>query len=1652
MMSRRRWKQSTRIERSRSTKPFVERLDDRLAPAALNGAGVAIDPTYGKLPIRFEPNVGQSAAQVQFLAQGGGSTLFLTADSAVLRLTNAADSTGTTLAMNLVGADPLAQAVGEELLPGTSSYFVGNDPSQWHTNIANYGQVAYQDVYPGVNLVYYGTQQQLEYDFVVAPGADPSRIGFAVQGADSVALDAQGNLVLHTSNGDVIQHAPVLYQVVDGAKVPVDGQFVIRDGNQIGFQVGDYDRDLPLTIDPVLTYATYVGGSQSDLALGVAVDGAGNAYVTGYGQSTDFPITPGSFRYDQNADFANHAYVAKLNATGTAYLYTVYVAGNGTDNGLGIAVDSNGDAIVVGATTSTDLPTTAGAVRSGYSAGGSDGFAFKLNPTGTALVYSTYLGGTGFDEAEDVAVDASGNAYVTGEAGAGFPTTAGAFQTLNSSTHDIFVAALNPTGVGLIYGTYLGGASLDFGSQIAVDAAGDAYVTGITQSFDYPVTAGAFQSTNPNVGLNHVIVSKLNPTGSALLYSTLLAGNGSDTALGLAVDAAGDAYVTGTSSSTNFPVTDGAFQKTDSGLFVTKLNPTGTALVYSTFLGAGGFEIDVAVDGAGDAVVAGYTNSASFPVTANSLQPTKAGDPSPDDSFVTKLNETGSGLVYSSYFGGNGDDDAHAIAVDGSGNVYVVGGTGSTDLATPGAVQTTYDNDGFQDGFVAKFNLGPAISSVSPNTAVAGSAAFTLTINGSALDPLATVQWNGTPLVVTKRVGSSQIQATVPAALIATQGTANISVTNPGGAPAANATFTVLAPTTTTVTLGAEFAGGAVTYDGAPHGAAAGWISTGTDGGSGALTVTYVGVNGTTYGSSATPPTNPGNYLASATFAGDATHASSSGSVSFTILPVVLNWIGSSSPGGDVWSNAAAWSPALVPQSQYTLTFDTTVAGFDPIDGFTSIDDLSGLVGLTLLVNDASSQGDFTISGANVIGLTGGLTTTISNGASATIAVPIALGQSESFTINNSTTISGTISGSSASTLTVLAKAGPSPQTLLLSGTNTFDGNVSVASGILAIANATALGSAVGKTTVASGAELDLVGTISVTGEIASVAGAGATGLAAIQSIGGDNTWAGAVQVTATNTRFGASSGTLTVSGVVSSTAGLAAPAVIVDNSGTGQTYLTGANTFATQFGLYAGPLSISSFNSVSTNASLGTVHATSSNLGAQTASVNGTIQLGCSTAPPATLIYVGAGETTDRVLNLNGGTVGATLDQSGTGLLRFTSPMTSSAGQKTLTLQGSTIGIGRLDGAVPDSSAGATSLVKAGTGTWILAGNNTYSGGTTVSSGTLLVNGSLNSVSSVSVAPGATLGGSGAVGTVASGGTVDSGASGTPGTLSTGALTLHDANGAGTLHIDIGATSTYDKIVSTGVIDISGASLVLSVNPAGINPGDRFVFLSGTSITGAFNGGSSVTVGSETFDIVYGASSVSLVLATSASLVGTILNGAGSGYANGTLVPGYINSTLAQQQHSMVENIVYSFSSAVSLSASNFSISGLLNSGTTIVPMLNVSTNAANTVWTVTFAGPGVNTATHSIGDGEYELTLSGVSGLTNSTYDFYRLMGDMNGDGTVNISDFSTMVGTYLRATTDLAYLGADDLDGDGTIGVADVSALVGNFLHTVPTLPPN
>jgi Bacterial Ig-like domain (group 1)/Beta-propeller repeat len=726
---------------------------------------VRMSEAYGKLPLYFEANRGQTDAQVNFLSRGSGYTLFLTATEAVLSLRKSAApasgeardtqvTTGTVLRMQLIGANPAPAVAGLERLPGQVNYFIGHDPAKWRSNVPLYGKVKYEGVYPGIDLVYYGNQRQLEYDFVVAPGASPNAIRLKLEGAERLDIDARGDLVIHTARGEIRQRKPLIYQERGGTREEISGRYVLLSGRQVGFEVGPYDTAQPLVIDPTLVYSTYLGGSGAEYGTGIAVDTVGNAYVTGGTGSTNFPTTPGAFDTTSNGG-GSDAFVTKLDPTGASLVYSTYLGGSGIDEGHGIAIDTVGNAYVTGRTDSTNFPTTPLAFDT-TSNGSNDTFVTKLDPAGASLVYSTYLGGSGFDVGRGIAVNTLGNAYVTGATSStNFPTTPGALDTTSDFAGDAFVTKLDPTGASLVYSTSLGGSGMDEGRGIAIDTAGNAYVTGRTDSTNFPTTALAFDTTSN--GGSDAFVTKLDPLGASLVYSTYLGGSGLDLSPGIAIDTAGNAYVTGITESTNFPTTPGAFDISFNGVqdaFVTKLDPLGASLLYSTYLGGSSidFGFGIAVDTAGNAYVTGRTDSTNFPTTAGAFDTSFNGF---QDAFVTKLDPLGASLLYSTYLGGSSIDYGLGIAVDTAGNAYVTGQTFSTNFpTTAGAFDTTYNGS---DVFVAKISEAvspPATLTLSPPTAtnpVGAQHCVTATVEDAAGNPVpdVTVQFMVTGAVTT---------------------------------------------------------------------------------------------------------------------------------------------------------------------------------------------------------------------------------------------------------------------------------------------------------------------------------------------------------------------------------------------------------------------------------------------------------------------------------------------------------------------------------------------------------------------------------------------------------------------------------------------------------------------------------------------------------------------------------------------------------------------------------------------------------------------------------------------------------------------------------------------------------------------------------------
>lgn len=662
---------------------------------------------YGKLPFAFVQNRGQTDKSVRYYAQGAGHAFYFTPDKAVLTLSKKEKEVA--LRLTPLGASPSTRLVASERAPGKVNYLVG---SEHHRNLSTYRELAYSNVWPGVDLVFRGQGGTLKYELRVQAGADLSRIGLAYGGADGVSVGNAGNLLIQTPLGTLRDSRPRSYQRIGGKHVPVDSRYAVKSGgNGYGFALGSsYDPRHPLVIDPGIEYSTFLGGSAADRGNGIVVDGAGSAYVTGSATSLNFPTTAGAFDTTHNG--SGDVLVTKLNAAGSALDYSTYIGGTAGDSGLAIAIDGTGRTYVTGSTGSPDFPTTAGAYDTSYNAtpGAANAFVTKLSPDGSALDYSTYLGGFNtsgfFDLGSGIAVDSTGAAYVTGDADStNFPTTPGAFDTTQNGSVDAFVTKLNPAGSALVYSTFIGGTSFDSSTALAVDGSGNAYIAGYGTSSDYPTTAGAFD-TSYNSGWD-VFVTKLNASGTSLSYSTYLGGATYDEARGITVDGAASAYVTGHTFSSGYPTTPGAFDTSydnsvgGSDAFVTKLDASGGALSYSTFLGGSGDDLGegIAVDGSGRAYVTGYTEATNFP-TVHATDSTYNGGSS--DVFVTKLRTTGGSLDFSTYLGGSTDDRGFAIAADeATGTVYVAGQTNSSGFpTTAGAFDTSY-NGGF-DAFVTK--------------------------------------------------------------------------------------------------------------------------------------------------------------------------------------------------------------------------------------------------------------------------------------------------------------------------------------------------------------------------------------------------------------------------------------------------------------------------------------------------------------------------------------------------------------------------------------------------------------------------------------------------------------------------------------------------------------------------------------------------------------------------------------------------------------------------------------------------------------------------------------------------------------------------------------------------------------------------------------
>ena len=689
---------------------------------------------FGKVPVYFIPNAGQMDGPVDFYIQGKDKTVYFTPEGVTFALNydSKLDSKETklwTVKMDFVGARKEAKPKGLDKTEAIISYFKGK-PEDWHAGLPAYSKIIYRGLWTGIDLVYKGDIDTLKYEFIVHPGADPKAIRIALRGAKKARVDDAGRMEIATAAGNFEDETPLAYQDLGGQRTAIPMAFKLVEAEngpetselksyEYGFEVGAYDKSRDLVLDPAtFIYCGYIGGNDLDSGYGIAVDGSGNAYVTGWTYSTEakFPVTVGP---DLTYNGGRDAFVAKVNAAGTALVYCGYIGGSGLEYGYGIALDGSGNAYVTGWTYSTEatFPVTVGPDLT-FNGGDYDAFVAKVKADGTALDYCGYIGGSATEYSYGIAVDGSGNAYVTGwtySTEATFPVTVGPDLTFNGGDDDAFVAKVKADGTALVYCGYIGGSSYDVGYSIAVDGSGNAYVTGYATSTQatFPVTVGPDLTQN---GGSDVFVAKVKTDGTALVYCGYIGGSGAEVGYAIAVDGSGNTYVTGFTTSTAgnwFPVTVGpdlTYNGGSNDVFVAKVKADGTALVYCGYIGgsADDYGCGIAVEGSGNAYVSGYAASteATFPVTGGPDLTYNGGN---YDAFVARVKADGSGLVYCGYVGGSGIEYSYGngIAVDGSGNAYVTGQTASTEATFPVMVgpDLTY-NGGIANAFVAKIQKG----------------------------------------------------------------------------------------------------------------------------------------------------------------------------------------------------------------------------------------------------------------------------------------------------------------------------------------------------------------------------------------------------------------------------------------------------------------------------------------------------------------------------------------------------------------------------------------------------------------------------------------------------------------------------------------------------------------------------------------------------------------------------------------------------------------------------------------------------------------------------------------------------------------------------------------------------------------------------------
>jgi hypothetical protein len=709
---------------------LIARPPARVETSVLPKQASAFFHCFDNLPFYFVESRNLGEEQAKYVLQRSEGTVVFAPEEIIYQFVSVRKNSASSrqerklvrenLNLRFLGANHELKLDGLEESEAKFNIFRGSDPSRWISGMPSYLKIVYRELYPGIDLIVFGKSGRLKNEYLIKAGADVGQIRWKYEGAREIHINKNGQLVVEMANGVLIEDQPLSYQWIDGRRIDIRSEFIRLSGNNYGISVEKFDKRRELVIDPGLEYSTYLGGNGQEEGFRIAVDSQGNAYITGYTSSANFPLTAGA--YDTTINNVD-VFVVKMNSTGTGIVFSTALGGSNDEEGHGIAVDGSGNVYVTGWTNSTDFPVTPGAFDTTYNAGAADwyhdAFVTKLNSSGTALLYSTYLGGKYNDSAyAGIVVDSNKNAYVAGyTSSSNFPTTSGAFRTSLSGHGDAFITKLNSTGTALVFSTYLGGSvggnGDDGAGGIAIDSSGNVYVTGDASSTDFPTTTGAYDRTYTG-GARDVFIAKLNTSGTGLIYSTYLGSSGYDSVWGLAIDCFGNAYVAGETDHADFPTTAVAFDTTYNGGtrdgFIAKINPSGSSLLYSTFLGGkdNDYCLAIAVDSIGNAFVTGNTFSDNFPSTLGAYDTSWNGY---SDAFISKLNPQGTTLLYSTYLGGGPDgssdgfygDIGRSIAINGISFLYVTGKAYKNFPTTSGAYDTSY-NEGSFDAFVAKIS------------------------------------------------------------------------------------------------------------------------------------------------------------------------------------------------------------------------------------------------------------------------------------------------------------------------------------------------------------------------------------------------------------------------------------------------------------------------------------------------------------------------------------------------------------------------------------------------------------------------------------------------------------------------------------------------------------------------------------------------------------------------------------------------------------------------------------------------------------------------------------------------------------------------------------------------------------------------------------